>query len=251
MDSLYDNLLEYYDEIFPVDDERLAFISDVAAKCGTAEADLQQLPKVLDAGCATGSFSLALMKRGMDVTGIDLNPSMIQSACRRNPEPRTNARFFRMDMLDIAKTFAAGHFDLVLCLGNTMVHLDGPDSILRFLKQARTVCRSGGAFICQVVNYERVLREGLTRLPTIETSRARFEREYRNRDDGRISFEATIFSSSGQAVFRDRTALYPATPMELRDLLKEAGFGAVELYDDFSGRKLSGDDLGVVLVAER
>jgi len=251
MDSLYDNLLEYYDEIFPVDEERIGFVLREAAERGSLSSAAGVRVKLLDVGCATGAFALSLMKRGLDVTGIDLNAAMIQSACRRNPEPRTNARFFRMDMLEIGKTFAPEHFDVVLCLGNTLVHLDGPDSILRFLKQAWSVCRAKGAFICQVVNYERVLREGLTRLPTIETSRARFERDYRERTDGRISFETTLFSSSGQAVFRDKTALYPATPMELRDLMKDAGFGEVALYDDFSGRKLSGEELGVVLVAER
>jgi SAM-dependent methyltransferase len=251
MENPYDNLLEYYDELFPVEPARVSFIEALARKTVAGRTDAGSRVKILDVGCATGTFALALMRLGMDVTGIDLNSAMIQSACRRNPEPRTNARFFCMDMLEIGSTFAAGRFDLCLCLGNTLVHLDGPKSISRFLKQARQVVRPGGAFVFQVVNYERVAAEGLTRLPTIESPRARFEREYRKRDDGRISFEATIFSSNEQPVFRDRVALYPASPVELVELLHQAGFEKVDLYDDFSGDTMRGNSLGVVGVAVR
>ena len=251
METLYDNLLEYYDELFPVEPSRISFIQDLVNKSVKPEAVGESRVKVLDVGCATGTFSLALMRLGMDVTGIDLNSAMIQSACRRNPEPRTNARFFCMDMLEIGETFAGGRFDLCLCLGNTLVHLDSPKTISRFLKQVRNVVRPGGVFVFQVINYERVLAEELTHLPTIESSRARFEREYRHRDDGRISFEGTIFSSSGQPVFRDRVALYPATPVELVELMRQAGFDTVDLYDDFSGDTMRGNSLGVVGVAVR
>lgn len=251
METLYDNLLEYYDDIFPVDPERVRFVEELARRIRPANAEPSYRMQVLDVGCATGTFSLALMRKGMDVTGIDFNSSMIQSACRRNPEPRTNARFFLMDMMEMGKTFAHGRFDIILCLGNTLVHLDGPKSILAFIEQARDLLRPGGAFVFQTVNYDLVLGQEIMRLPTIETARARFEREYRLRDDGRLSFEATIFSSSGQAVFRDRVALYPARPGELSDLLKEAGLKRLDLFDDFSGDTLKGSSLGVVGVAMR
>lgn len=251
METLYDNLLEYYDEIFPVDQERITFMEELARRIRPANADKNYRATVLEIGCATGTFAITLMRRGMDVTGIDLNSAMIQSACRRNPEPRTNARFFCMNMLDIGGTFAHGRFDLALCLGNTLVHLDGPDQIRSFLRQARDLLRPGGAFVFQTVNYAKVLADDVMRLPAIETARARFEREYRRRDDGRLSFEATIFASNGQPVFRDRVALYPATPNELSDLVKEAGLKRLDLFEDFSGDTLKGGSLGVVGVAFR
>jgi len=251
METLYDNLLEYYDEIFPVDQERIAFMEELSRRIRPADADKGVRTKVLDVGCATGTFALALMKRGMDVTGIDLNSAMVQSACRRNPEPRTNARFFLMDMMEIGTAFPQGRFDIVLCLGNTLVHLEDPDRILAFLKQVREVLRPGGAFVFQTVNYGRILSEEIMRLPTIETTRARFEREYRRRDDGRLSFEATIFASNGQPVFKDRVALYPATATELSDLVREAGLKRLDLFEDFAGDTLKGSSIGLVGVALR
>lgn len=249
MDDMYDSLLEYYDELFPVEPEKVAFIEDLAKAFKPPAGNGAGRVKVLDVGCATGTFALALTKKGMDVTGIDNNSSMIGSACRRNPEPRTNARFFRMDMREMGKTFAQGRFDLVLCLGNVLVHLEDLREIAAFLVQARRALRPGGKFVFQVVNYDKIDREGIRRLPSIESPRARFEREYRDRDDGRLSFEATILSSSGQPVFRDRVALFPAAPTELAEACRDAGFAKVDLYDDFSGETLRGETLGVVGVA--
>jgi glycine/sarcosine N-methyltransferase len=247
MEALYDNLLEYYDEVFPVDSERLDFITGIAGKLRKSKTPWS--PRVLDVGCATGGTSLALMRRGMDVTGVDFNAAMIQSACRRNPEPKTNARFFRIDMLDVAEVFAPESFDVGLCLGNTLVHLDGSGQISLFLQSLLEVLQVGGVFIFQVVNYDLVLAQGLTQLPTIQTKRARFVRNYSRTGNGRIVFEASIYSSSDQVVFRDTVTLYPAGVDELTALLKKAGFKKIDFYDDFDGEPFTGSSLGVVGVA--
>ncbi|MDR2078417.1 MAG: methyltransferase domain-containing protein, partial [Treponema sp.] len=91
----YDDLLEYYDELFPVEKKRIDFIESLAAlKSGGSES---RPLRVLDIGCATGSTALHLARRGMDLVGIDCNETMIQSANRRTHDPKSNARFFCMD----------------------------------------------------------------------------------------------------------------------------------------------------------
>ena len=75
MKNSYDDLLEYYDELFPVEKKRIDFIESLSG--------LKSL-RVLDMGCATGATALYLARRGMDLVGIDCNETMIQSANRRN-----------------------------------------------------------------------------------------------------------------------------------------------------------------------
>lgn len=250
MISMYDNLMEYYDELFPVEQTKIDYLEELIRQADTG-AKPGALPRILDVGCATGTFDIQLMKRNMDVTGIDNNAAMVQSACRRNPEPRTNARFFRMDMREAASALAHQAWTLVLCLGNTLVHLENRREIDRFLKDMYTLVSPGGALVLQLVNYERVLAERMDRLPTIETRRARFERQYSMRNDGRLDFEVSLYSSTEQLVFRDRNALFPLKAPELEESLKEAGFVNVSFRDSFSSPDYSGTDLGIVCTAWR
>jgi SAM-dependent methyltransferase len=245
METLYDNLLEYYDELFPVDDKKIDFISRELYRYWTNKG----LPKVLDVGCATGSIDFALIKRNFLVTGIDNNVSMIQSACRRNPEPKTKARFFCMDMLEAAKILAPASFNGVLCLGNTLVHLPGSEEIARFLRGARRLMESDGVLIVQVVNYDKILADGITQLPSIQTLRCTFARTYSLLPDGHIKFNGTVYSSNNVAVFRDEVELYPLRSKELRSLLDEEGYRDIEFFNDFDGQPFDGSSFGLVVVA--
>jgi SAM-dependent methyltransferase len=245
METLYDNLLEYYDELFPVEEKKIDFITRELYRYGPHSG----LPKALDVGCATGSIDFALIKRNLLVTGIDNNVSMIQSACRRNPEPKTKARFFCMDMLEAAKILAPASFNGVLCLGNTLVHLKSPEEISAFFRGARRLMQSDGVLILQLVNYDKILADGITQLPSIETLRCTFERNYALLPDGRIKFNGTVYSSNRVAVFRDQVELYPLRSKELRKLLEQEGLMDIVFFSDFDGQPFDGSSFGLVAVA--
>lgn len=250
MKSLYSSLLEYYDELFPVEKNRLDFVEAAAVKYQKANGAGGTV-KILDIGCATGTTALQLMRRGMDVTGIDNNDAMIQSANRRNPEPKTNARFFLMDMAGITEYFAPGAFDMILCLGNTLAHLDNLREIEAFIRSAGTLLRKGGIFIFQIINYDRVLSENIRELPPVETARSSFIRKYSRTKDGHILFEGTVLSSSGQPAFVETATLYPLTLKELTRILDSGGFTDEYFCSDFDGAPLEKSSLAVVGTAAR
>ncbi len=66
---------------------------------------------VLDAGCGTGRVSIELAGRGMEVVGTDVDPSMLATARRRDPD----LTWVEADLttLDLGRAF-----DLVLLAGN-------------------------------------------------------------------------------------------------------------------------------------
>ncbi|HET6963535.1 MAG TPA: class I SAM-dependent methyltransferase [Acidimicrobiales bacterium] len=66
---------------------------------------------VLDAGCGTGRVAIELARRGVDVTGVDVDRSMITEARRRAPD---------LDWVeaDLAKLDLGRRFDVVVMAGN-------------------------------------------------------------------------------------------------------------------------------------
>lgn len=66
---------------------------------------------VLDAGCGTGRVGIELARRGVEVVGADIDPSMLETARRRAPD----LTWVEADLttLDLGRTFA-----VVLLAGN-------------------------------------------------------------------------------------------------------------------------------------
>jgi len=69
---------------------------------------------VLDAGCGTGRVAVELARRGLDVVGVDIDPSMLATARGRG----TGIEFVESDLaaLHLSRTF-----DLVLMAGNVLL----------------------------------------------------------------------------------------------------------------------------------
>jgi SAM-dependent methyltransferase len=235
---MYDGLLEYYDELFPVDPKCAAFILSLAEnyKRGGQNADpCFRPPRLLEIGCAAGITALYLARHGMDLVGIDANEVMIRSANRRNHEPKSNARFFCMDMLKSASYFPAGSFDMVLCMEDNLACLNDPEAIRSFLRQIHGLLADKGVFIFELINYDWVLDEHIEALPPIKTVRVSYIQKYIHGPGGRLSLKSSVLAANGYPVFSEEKPLYPISAGELEKALGAAGFGEKRFYSDFEG----------------
>lgn len=69
---------------------------------------------VLDAGCGTGRVAIEMAARGYDVTGVDLDPGMLDTA-------RSNAPHIEWHLGDLRDVDLGVRFDLVALPGNVMI----------------------------------------------------------------------------------------------------------------------------------
>jgi ubiquinone/menaquinone biosynthesis C-methylase UbiE len=68
---------------------------------------------VLDAGCGTGSLSVALAELGHQVTGIDLSPAMLTLAKKKAAASGVSIRYALMDAA--APRLALGRYHAIVC----------------------------------------------------------------------------------------------------------------------------------------
>jgi glycine/sarcosine N-methyltransferase len=223
--SFYEEISKYYDEIFPVSDETVQFIRGIAGNP----------PKsILDIACGTGGYSLELEKHGYDLTAVDLDSEMIENLKLKAEKIGSKVIFFKADMLDLKEKLKNKLFDVVFCIGNSLVHLEDINNIMAFLTETKKVLKNDGTLIIQTINFDRILSKNVKSLPTISNKNfgLSFERFYRYEEDIKKIFFKTILSVDKKK-FENEIPLIPIKYDEIINMLRSAGFTKLTAYGDF------------------
>ncbi len=99
---------------------------------------------VIDLGCGTGNYSLALARRGHRVTGVDFAPGPLKRAEEKRAAARLDTVCFQQADLKERLPFPNASFDAALALYSTQMF--EPTSM--FIEVAR-ILRPGGAFLVE------------------------------------------------------------------------------------------------------
>lgn len=242
MGEFYAVLAGYYDELFPLKEQTSAFVRSF----------FQDAPAnyhILDVGCATGQLALHLAQQDFDVTAIEPDETMVTLAWQRMAtHPDHDASMVKAGMLDLDCTFPGETFDAVLCLGNTLVHLQSLDEVRQFFAMVYRHLTPGGPFILQIVNYTRILSQNVTELPFIDRPSVSIERRYRLSDRGdKIHFVTRLkLKETGQA-FESETTLLPLQWQQLEPIFAEAGFPPPQIFGDFNRSPYTPDSPGLIV----
>ena len=123
MSQFYNCIAEKYDYIFPLSPAHQTFF-----------ADELQGHTILDVGAATGNLTAYLSSQGYEVTAIDLSERLIAKAAEKGITVQ------QRDMLTIDELST---FDNIVCIGNTLPHLDSKASVQLFCKSLWTTHSRG------------------------------------------------------------------------------------------------------------
>ena len=212
MSQFYNQIAEKYDFIFPLSPaHKTFFASELHGKT------------ILDVGAATGNLTAYLSSQGYEVTAIDLSERLIAKAAEKG----VTVQQLNMLAIDELPTF-----DNIVCIGNTLPHLDSKTSVQLFLQKAYRKLTQGGKLVLQLVNFQKYFAQQqgdyLGNLPLIENNKVKFERYYYLNEEGKIRFK-TILDDT----IKNEELLQPIFADQLTEWLTQIGFQAINLYGNF------------------
>jgi glycine/sarcosine N-methyltransferase len=240
--AFYTDISLVYDDLFPVSPEQRALFASLMDGGGARS--------VTDCGCGTGSQLQPFAVGGLSCFGFDPDPSLVAIA-RRKLAAYPKARVETGSFADLPR-FIPVPSDLLMCLGNSLVHVPQGEASRFFTDSAGALSRFG-TLLLQILNYERLKRDKVTELPVLRASQGtvEFRRKYVWEDDRRVLFRTSLrFADADEPrIVRNEITLYPIYPEELWEMLTKAGFGDIRFYGDFARSEFSPGSEAVVCLA--
>lgn len=205
----------------------------------------------LDLACGTGSLTLELKRRGVDVYGVDGSPEMLSEASMKAFEQELDVLFLcqKMQSIDLY-----GTIDTCFCTLDSINHLVNPEDVKKTFERVSLFMNQGGLFIFDVnsvYKHQRVLSDNVFVFDTEEvycvwqnTPVDEFVEE--------ISLDFFIPDPKGGYIreserFRERA--YETA--ELKEMLEGAGFEVQAVFGDMTFENPSETEQRLYFVAKK
>jgi glycine/sarcosine N-methyltransferase len=203
---------------------------------------------VLDAAAGTGMHAIALVQQGYQAAGADISRGMVEQARLNAQEAGVQVRFEIAGFGELAKTFGAGSFDALLCLGNSLPHLLSRDDLDKTLADFAATLKPGGILLIQNRNFDAVVANHIRWMEPQSHSEDRaewiFQRFYDFEPDGLLTFNMVILKRLGRGSWSQQvitSRLRPILKFELILSLSEAGFNSLKLFGKMGGAAFDAD----------
>jgi len=198
---------------------------------------------VLDAACGTGVDAAVLARRGFTVWAADGSEAMAGAAAARFRREQLAIPVLRSAWADLPAA-TGERFDVVLCIGNSLVHAAGRDAMVAALAGLRRMARPGGHVVVDSRNWEKLhatrqIVEVADRVVTHGERRCLVFYAWEIPDrlgDEHIAHLVFAFENGGQVEAHEYQITFcPFTVSELRERLELAGLREIDADLDASG----------------
>lgn len=222
------NLVEYYDELHPIDESIKAFYSKFKQAYDSP-------PKLLNIACGTGSLEFELAKNGFDVTGLEVASALLDSANLKRRSQILSIRFFKMSVLDMNKFLGKKFYNVISCLNNRLTFVHDRNLMKKFFSDCMELLISGGTLVLQLYNYKNLDKAHKDWIPAKSSMRVNFYTEVFKDADGSYYLNKSIKNSSGKILpVLQREQIYPVCTEEIEEFANAAGFKNCRFYSDFA-----------------
>ena len=236
--ALYRQLAKYYDKFYNWKkyEKEVDFFLRLFDRYGVRGRS------ILELACGTGTHAKLFADHGYYVTGTDLNEEMLRLARRK---VHRNATFLKADMRNIG-TAVGGQYDAVLCLFSSIEYNKTLADFRRTVQGMYDRTKEGG--VAAFDNH--FLREAMIDLhkQTIgfregKLRGTRFSLTRVHGKTAKIYFDYIV--SDGKKAVEVRNDIHEIglfTFKEMRDVMVDAGFSRVDVFGDFTFKRMKEAD---------
>jgi len=185
--------------------------------------------RVLDLGVWTGEYSLGLIKEGLEVVGVDHNPSMIKIANDKKKKISNDLQkrisFHLSDFSNLAEV-VDGEVDAVISMGSSFPYI--PYDLEKTLLGAKKVLRKeDGVIFLQILNMEKVLTKqrrllsfSIQKTKGEKGSEQMFLEYYDKKDNNIIEHHVVVFDYDGKSWIYKGMSSVPVKNVKKEDVEK-------------------------------
>lgn len=233
----FSELAEYYDRFNGADYGRYSdYVCNVMKKYGVKGSD-----PVLDLGCGTGSLTLALAKKGLDMIGIDISADMLSKACENAYGAQKSILYLMQDM----RSFELyGTVDAIVCALDGISYLESREDVIKCLKLVRNYLNPGGVFLFDVNSVSRFKALSKRDYFLEEDGAYLGWKSYMDEGNKYCDFALTLFieDEDGRYVRKEEIQREMVLGMdEIISMLKEAGLEFCEVWSDTEFSRVKDD----------
>lgn len=237
---MYNTLAKFYDKFMgeQVYEKWLSFVLEgiKGSNCG------------VDFGCGTGKFTLEMIRRGLDVYGVDLSPQMLAAAEYSAKSKGIKARFVLGDIRNF--TFMK-KVEFITALCDTFNYIKSP---LPVFKHLYNNLKSGGKVMFDVSSEYKLknILGGQTYSETLDDITYIWHNSlFKNRVEMELTFFEKVDNGSDVALYKksiDCQTQYIHKTDDILQMLDDAGFSA-ESYGNFAKNPPKATDERVHFIA--
>lgn len=201
---------------------------------------------VLDLCCGPGRHSLELARRGFSVTGVDRTKTYLEKARKLAKKENLKAEFIQKDMRKFCKPDT---FDAATNLFTSFGYFENIEDDKKVLRNVYRSLKRGGIFLMDTMGKEVLARIFRERDWYEIDGNVMLEERRVLKDWTWIESRWILLKDAKKLEHKISLRLYSAS--ELRALLKDTGFGAVDIYGDLEGSSYDHTAKRLVLVARK
>lgn len=185
----------------------------------------------VDLACGTGSVTLLLAEKGLQVTGVDMSEEMLCVAAQKaeNAENRPMFVCQKLQQLHLPKGV-----DLAVCALDSMDYITNPADCKEAIRRVYKALNPGGCFIFDVNTPEKLrAMDGQVFLDEDEDVYCVWRGEF-DEETNICTYWMDLFQKTGSAWQRsyEEHREYAYSAEQLIAYLKAAGFTAIEVFGD-------------------